>query len=108
MESDQEICDDYLCDQENYSHLVACLECIISNGYERPFGYAYNPSLTAAPPGDELAEYLEPDDGYMNETLANRWLANIGERCSGIDRPLEDLATTVTATPTSTYVAEMP
>lgn len=102
--SDQDLCDEWLCDIEGYQQLVACLECVVSNGNERPFGYQYNTSLTAAHTGSPVSELSNPVDGYLNETLANQWLANIVGRCSEADRTLEDVTTTVTATPTTTYV----
>lgn len=103
LEVDQGLCDDYLCQNDNYNQLLACLECILANGGEEPLDIAGNPALTAAPSGSEPID-LNPASGYLNQSSANEWLANVVDRCEGIGRALEAATTTVTASPTTTFV----
>lgn len=85
---------------ETYDHLAACLNCVVANGNERPYGYFTNSSLTAAAT-DPFLIIPDPVGGYLNATGANGWLNNVTERCSSIGSPISQ-TTTLTATPTTT------
>ena len=100
-QAQQDDCDRYLCLPETYQHLAACLNCIVANGNERPYGYHTNSSLTAAATGP-FNVLPDPVGGYLNATGANMWLNNVTERCSSVGSPIAE-TTTLTASPTTTY-----
>ena len=94
-------CDDFYCSQGNYTQLLNCANCIVANGDERPFGYASDSELTAAPTQTGVGSPITNPLGLIDMGQLNGWLANVTERCSSINRPLSG-ASTVTASPTTT------
>jgi len=104
-EADQDECNAYLCNQDNYDQTLACLNCIVANGNERPLGYQTNSSLTipATDVHNPLAPTSMPVGGYIDLNQANGWLANVTGRCQSIGSALaEDAQTTITASATTT------
>lgn len=100
--ANQDECNEYLCNQETYNQLLACLNCIVANGDERPRGYHTNSALTAPASDDALGPAATPIGGYLDADQGNGWLANVTERCGSVGRSLNNLTTTLTATPTTT------
>lgn len=103
-QTDQAECDKYLCMPETYDHLSTCLNCIIANGNQRPLGYHTNSLMTAQATTGPLV-LPAPIGGFLNVTVANGWLNNVTERCSSVGSPLNEVTSTLTATPTTTYVS---
>lgn len=101
--TDPTACNAYLCQQRNYEQLADCLNCIIANGNERPFGYHSDPSVstTLSPLQSAIGTQYNPQ-GLLDVELANGWLRNVTEQCSAAGLALSGVESTVTATPTST------
>jgi hypothetical protein len=59
--------------------------------------------MSAIATDDSFGPAFEPVGGYINLEKANGWLANVTDRCQGAGSALnEGVATTVTASPTTT------
>ncbi|ORY25060.1 hypothetical protein BCR39DRAFT_308649 [Naematelia encephala] len=99
--SDAETCNTHLCNSTIYDQLSACLNCIVANGDERPFGYYSNTSLTAGPtaPSNPLAPFNP--NGLINADQANKILSNVTARCASVSSSITG-ASTITASPTTT------
>ncbi|KAI9632817.1 uncharacterized protein MKK02DRAFT_30547 [Dioszegia hungarica] len=97
---------DSLCNQTYYDGLSQCLNCIVANGNERPFGYSTNTSITAlptrapAPSGSSNLDTTNPN-GLIDAAQADGWLRNMTDMCSAKGKALTG-ATSVTAIPTTT------
>lgn len=104
-QANQTECNAYLCKPETYNQILACLNCIVANGDERPYGCHTNPSLTAPQTDDPLSPTSIPVGGYIDEKQANGWLANITNRCESVGSAISGSgggASTITASPTTT------
>ena len=103
----QDKCDDYFCQPESFNYLAACLNCIVANGDERPFGYHTNTGLTAArslSPALTAVGAQDNPNGLVNAEQARGWLRNVTERCNSIGRGLGSVGGVdkLTAVPTTT------
>ena len=96
-------CDQQLCNNTDYTELTACFNCIVANGQERPYGYYTNTSLTVLPTQSHptVAEGIYNPWGLLNTTTSNEILKNISDHCASVSSSIT-VATTVTATPTTT------
>ena len=101
------LCDTYLCNNTLYEQVSGCLNCIVANGNEKPFGYYTNSSMTALPTNTGGGNPLSADAriynpwGLINATVSNDILKNISDHCASVSSSIT-VATTVTATPTTT------
>ena len=101
-------CDDFHCDTVNFDHLVQCLNCVVANGGERPYGpQSADFNISTAIPEDTGSSGLGipgNPEGYLDEDQARGWITNITDRCSSISRPFTSPVgpTEITATPTAT------
>ncbi|WVQ98390.1 hypothetical protein IAU59_005513 [Kwoniella sp. CBS 9459] len=101
--SDVDQCNQFFCNSTNYEHLSQCLNCIIANGDERPFGYHTNTSLTAEPTRSaESPSSLSNPNGLIDLDVANAMLKNVTDRCESIDQAISSGQSSITATPTTT------
>jgi hypothetical protein len=93
-------CNDYFCSQGNFTQLEQCLNCIVANGGERPFGYSSNTSITAAPTpnGDSLLPQLP---FLIDAEEGSAMLKNVTDMCQAAGRAVTG-ASSITATPTTT------
>lgn len=99
---DQTVCDNYLCNATTYGQLSACLNCIVANGNERPFGY-YTNTAAVYPTSTRIGSLGPPvnPNGPIDLSEANKILANVTERCASRGKSFGE-SSTVTATPTTT------
>lgn len=107
INTDPSACNAYFCQPPNYDLLVDCLDCIIANGNQRPLGYHTNSALgaSAAIPSEYEGYGIEySPQGFVDATLANGWLKNVTNSCSKAGKPLGNVQSSLTATPTTTYV----
>jgi len=93
-------CDSTICKQDYFNAISACLNCIVANGNERPFGYSSNTSITAAPTGNS-GTFPNNPNGLIDKDQANGVLRNITDKCSSIYSSVTG-QTTLTASPTTT------
>jgi len=93
-------CDETICQQGYYDAFKACLNCIVANGNERPFGYYTNSSLSAAPTNTDSFVPINPN-GFIDADQANGMLKNVTDKCSSLSTSLTG-ATSITASPTTT------
>ncbi|OCF70801.1 hypothetical protein I204_08548 [Kwoniella mangroviensis CBS 8886] len=101
--SDPDDCNKQFCNATVYEHFSQCLNCIIANGEERPFGYHTNSSLSVAntPLGGPLSPVTNPN-GLIDLEQANQMLNNVTDRCQSIGQALTSVESSITATPTTT------
>ncbi|OCF30358.1 hypothetical protein I316_08002 [Kwoniella heveanensis BCC8398] len=101
--TDPDECNKQFCNATVYEHFSQCLNCIIANGEERPFGYHTNSSHTVAntPLGGPLAAVSNPN-GLIDLEQANQMLKNVTDRCQNIGQALSSVTSSITATPTTT------
>ncbi|WRT67542.1 uncharacterized protein IL334_004514 [Kwoniella shivajii] len=99
--SDPDRCNQYLCNSTIYDQLFECLNCIIANGNERPFGYHTNNSITATPTGGTASISRNPN-GLIDEQQANAVLKNVTDRCQSIGQAVTAGGISITASPTTT------
>jgi hypothetical protein len=103
-------CVEALCDPAGYNHLYQCLNCIIANGGQRtrpPRPSRTVVTISASSVVSSTTSVLEYGDAPwapINEDNVNGWLANITQYCREKGREVDDLTTTITATPTASYV----
>ncbi|WVF69431.1 hypothetical protein IAT40_004208 [Kwoniella sp. CBS 6097] len=100
--SDPDQCNEYLCNPAAYNQLFQCLNCIVANGGERPFGYHTNTSLTVEPTHSGALSWTENPNGLIDLEQSNAILKNVTERCESVGKAINEVVTTVTATATTT------
>lgn len=98
----QTLCDDQFCNPIKFNTFSQCLNCIIANGGERPFGYPLGEPLdvSTVPLPSYPPEYPQVPK-WIDTNVANEMLKNVSDRCSSINRALTT-GLTVTATATTT------
>jgi hypothetical protein len=103
----QTACTTELCSQSYFDQFSECLNCIVSNGNNRAPGYHTNTSITDYPPQTTTTTvaggYKELKFPLVDMELANQMFANLTARCQSASSTVTG-PTTVTATPTTTYV----
>jgi hypothetical protein len=97
-----EYCNTIVCDPDFYPRLSACLNCIVANGDERPFGYYTNTSITVEPTyANSDQSFPSNPNGLVDADQANAILRNVTERCAAIGSTVVG-ESTITAVPTTT------